>query len=70
MENPNYGSRGRLVDPMSTRGRALGEVPSPQPSRRILTKPAEPAEGKPHDNVNSDLIVSVGDELRSQLGTM
>lgn len=36
--------------------------------RRILTKPCEPLEGKPHDNVNSDLIVAVDDELLSQRG--
>lgn len=47
----------------------MGEGASPPPARRVLTKPSEGAEGKPHDNVNSDLIVSVGDELRSQLGT-
>ncbi|KAL6773771.1 YAK1 [Auxenochlorella protothecoides x Auxenochlorella symbiontica] len=48
------------------RGRASREAASSPSTRRILTKPYEAVEGKPHDNVNSDLIVAVDDELRSQ----
>lgn len=37
--------------------------------RRVLTKPADPAEPGGADNANSDLIVSVGDVFLSTLGT-
>lgn len=37
--------------------------------RRLLTKPAEPASNGGWDNANHDLIVAVGDEFVSTLGT-
>jgi hypothetical protein len=37
--------------------------------RRLLTKPADPAGNGGWDNVNHDLIVAVGDEFVSTLGT-
>lgn len=37
--------------------------------RRLLTKPADPASNSGWDNANHDLIVAVGDEFVSTLGT-
>lgn len=37
--------------------------------RRLLTKPADPASNSGWDNANHDLIVAVGDEFVSSLGS-
>lgn len=37
--------------------------------RRLLTKPSEPASNSGWDNANHDLIVAVGDEFVSTLGS-